>query len=273
MPIMQDFPSKRVHYVLTDPPYGIDFADWDTLHNNTNSALGKASPAQVGSSFPRRGKPINGWSAADRQIGSEYMEWCYRWARDIPRLCYPGSLVSVFNSRRFCAYMQAGLEKSGLNTRDMIAWIKPTAHFRAARLPQSKFPGCRLGNMAPIFEPIVQLQVPYHGTITECMTDSQVGAMNFHAWKRGSGSFCNVIYSKKVRNPKHPTQKPVAVLRTLITTCSPPGGIVLDPFMGSGSTGVAALIEGRKFVGVERSPEYFDIACQRIRKIVDRLGL
>lgn len=260
------FPHGKVHYVLSDPPYGIDFADWDVLHANTNSALGKASPAQIGSSFPRRGKPINGWAESDRNIGKEYMKWCTRWGAHIPLLCVPGALVSMFNSRRFCAYLQMGLEESGLNARDIIAWIKPTAHFRAAKMKD--FPGHRLGNMGPVFEPIVQLQVPYKGTITKCMQVDNVGAMNLQAWKRSTGTFNNIVYSEKVKSPKHPTQKPVSVLRSLIKTCSPVNGIVLDPFMGCGSSGVAALLENRKFVGVERSPAYFEAACLRIEKIV-----
>lgn len=47
-----------------------------------------------------------------------------------------------------------------------------------------------------------------------------------------------------------------------------PAGIVLDPFMGSGTTGIAALAEGRKFIGIEKSETYFDIACERISRAV-----
>jgi DNA modification methylase len=100
------------------------------------------------------------------------------------------------------------------------------------------------------------------------MQVDNVGAMNLQAWKRSTGTFNNIVYSEKVKSPKHPTQKPVSVLRSLIKTCSPVNGIVLDPFMGCGSSGVAALLENRKFVGVERSPVYFEEACLRIEKIV-----
>ncbi|MBU6533208.1 DNA-methyltransferase [Streptomyces mayonensis] len=62
----------------------------------------------------------------------------------------------------------------------------------------------------------------------------------------------------------HITQKPVEVMRELVKIC-PPGGTVLDPFAGSGTTGVAALIEGRQFIGVELSGHYADIAEQRLR--------
>ncbi|MEG3630677.1 DNA-methyltransferase [Streptomyces poriticola] len=63
----------------------------------------------------------------------------------------------------------------------------------------------------------------------------------------------------------HITQKPVEVMQELVQIC-PPGGTVLDPFTGSGTTGVAALREGRKFIGVELSEHYADIAEQRLQR-------
>ena len=63
----------------------------------------------------------------------------------------------------------------------------------------------------------------------------------------------------------HPTVKPTDLMRYLCRLVTPPGGIVLDPFLGSGSTGKAAGEEGFAFIGIEREPKYFDIACQRIK--------
>jgi DNA modification methylase len=71
------------------------------------------------------------------------------------------------------------------------------------------------------------------------------------------------------RSNYHPTVKPVDLMRWLCRLVTPPGGIVLDPFMGSGSTGIAAVREGFRFVGVEQSPEYFEICCKRIGAAVD----
>ena len=62
----------------------------------------------------------------------------------------------------------------------------------------------------------------------------------------------------------HPTQKPVALLRWVMGLKWTPAGTILDPFMGSGTTGVAAMQLGRKFIGIEIEPKYFDIACERI---------
>lgn len=65
----------------------------------------------------------------------------------------------------------------------------------------------------------------------------------------------------------HPTQKPMEVMKWVIDLC-PKADTVLDPFMGSGTTGVAAIQLGRKFIGIERDPAYFDIACKRIEQAV-----
>jgi site-specific DNA-methyltransferase (adenine-specific) len=64
---------------------------------------------------------------------------------------------------------------------------------------------------------------------------------------------------------QHPTVKPTDLMRYLCRLVTPPGGIVLDPFMGSGSTGKAALLEGFQFIGIEREQQYLDIARARIK--------
>ena len=63
----------------------------------------------------------------------------------------------------------------------------------------------------------------------------------------------------------HPSEKPLQLMRWTIDTVKALGTI-LDPFMGSGTTGVAAIQMGRKFIGIEREPKYFDIACKRIEQ-------
>jgi len=66
------------------------------------------------------------------------------------------------------------------------------------------------------------------------------------------------------RRNHHPTVKPITLMRYLIRLVTPPGGVVLDPFTGSGTTGIAARLEGCQFIGIELSPEYAEIARARI---------
>ena len=71
---------------------------------------------------------------------------------------------------------------------------------------------------------------------------------------------------------EHPTQKPVNLLTWCIEQCGE-AKVVIDPFMGSGSTGVACANLGRSFIGIEREPKYFDIACERIEQAQRQLRL
>jgi site-specific DNA-methyltransferase (adenine-specific) len=76
----------------------------------------------------------------------------------------------------------------------------------------------------------------------------------------------------KARNI-HPTVKPTDLMRYLCRLVTPHGGVVLDPFTGSGSTGKAAILEGFRFVGIEREAEYIGIARARIQAAIDGKGL
>lgn len=94
-----------------------------------------------------------------------------------------------------------------------------------------------------------------------------------YAYKPGrhflDGQFSNVIQADSYRFGKpgkvdHPTQKPLETISPLIRVSTASGASVLDVFMGSGTTGVAAVKLGRRFTGIEIDPSYFDIACRRI---------
>ena len=110
---------------------------------------------------------------------------------------------------------------------------------------------------------------------------------NFLVWDKGAGfkgrdfaecefAWCSWDANARVlshdplargdyRCKEHPTQKPVPVMTWAIGH-APKAETILDPFMGSGTTGVAAVQMGRKFIGIEREPKYFEIACRRIEE-------
>lgn len=94
-----------------------------------------------------------------------------------------------------------------------------------------------------------------------------------------AGSAARFFYCAKVskkergENNNHPTVKPINLMVYLCRLVTPPNGIVLDPFMGSGSTGIAAIQEGFEFVGIEREKEYFDIAKRRIESVTENNGI
>ena len=78
---------------------------------------------------------------------------------------------------------------------------------------------------------------------------------------------------KTVRRNTHPTTKPVDLMRHLVRLVTPPGGRILDPFLGSGTTAIAAIMEGFECVGIEREPEYVAIAEARLNGVQTGIGL
>lgn len=100
-----------------------------------------------------------------------------------------------------------------------------------------------------------------YGHMTEFVLFAQKGRRPLNGAREG-----NVLRAKRVppNQLEHPTQKPLGVLRPLILKSTNPGDLVLDPFCGSGSTGVACMQEGRAFIGVEQDPAYVEIARARM---------
>ena len=80
--------------------------------------------------------------------------------------------------------------------------------------------------------------------------------------RRGSAVLRHSVITWESQGRSHPHEKPVSLMASLVAKVC--GQCILDPFMGSGTTGVACMNLGRKFIGIEREPKYFDIACRRI---------
>lgn len=281
--------DDSIDLFLSDIPYGISLDDWDVLHNNTNSALLGKSPAQEGKSgFKRRGKPINGWSRADRNIGMEYQDWCKSWASKVYPKMKKGSFVFVFGARRTIHRVINAFEDSGFLLKDTMAWKKPSAHHRAQRVSivlerrglteeARKWDGWRLGNLAPIWEPIAWFMKPYKigGTITDNILENEVGAMNIDECKLNGSCPTNLLEFGFRRNEKrtHEAQKPLDLIEYLIKLATREDQIVLDPFMGSGTTAVAAINVNRKFIGFEINQDFYEKSLLRIEETESKSGL
>ncbi len=276
-------PSESIHAIISDIPYGIGAEDWDVLHANTNSAYRGASPAQLsaGSNFKTRGKPINGWSAADRAIPLEYQDWCSTWATDWYNVLKPGGSAIVFAGRRFSHRLIASLEDAGFSLKDQLAWVKPTAPHRAQRVSvvyerrgnqvaADEWPSWRLGNLRPTFEPIVWCTKPYPigTTIADNVLNYGVGAFSPAALSATSSDVSNVLNAGLTRQESglHPTQKPLKLMNALVGLVTTNGQTILDPFAGSGTTLIAANALGRGYIGFELNPGYAEIATRRLAR-------
>jgi site-specific DNA-methyltransferase (adenine-specific) len=128
----------------------------------------------------------------------------------------------------------------------------------AARLDEAGVPLVRLGvwhkpNGAP------QFTGDRPGTGWEA-----IAILHREGRKRWNGGGHHAVWVCNVERGPHPTQKPLPLLLDWVTKFSEPGETILDPFMGSGTTGVACEMLGRKFIGIEKDPKYFAMACERI---------
>ncbi len=90
------------------------------------------------------------------------------------------------------------------------------------------------------------------------ITDREEGSDGLNSPRAGAGR------TSKGRRNHHPTVKSIALMRWLVRLITPPGGLVVDPFCGSGTTGCAAVLEGMHFVGIEQDPSFAAVACARI---------
>jgi site-specific DNA-methyltransferase (adenine-specific) len=148
-------------------------------------------------------------------------------------------------------------------------------------------------SLKPCFEPIVMARKPLGGTVAQSVTKWGTGAINIDASRLGAekrwpsngcidesvqealGEPAKFFFVGKATKAdrdegldngnQHPTVKPTALMRYLVKLVTPSGGVVLDPFTGSGSTGKAAILEGFDFVGVELTEDYLPIIEGRLK--------
>jgi DNA modification methylase len=173
-----------------------------------------------------------GWFTGDN-MGTAGLTWLLRSvAVEAKRLCTEAGSLLMFCDWRMLPSLSPAIESTNWRYQSLVVWDKESM-------------GLGTGFRA-------QHELVMHFT---------AGAPAYH--DRGTG---NVIRSKRVHASKrqHQTQKPVDLMASLVVVICQPGGTVLDPFAGSGTTGVACVQTGRKFVGVELSERYCEIAARRL---------
>ena len=172
--------------------------------------------------------------AGDNRDQRSFGYWCALWLSECLRVAKPGSPIVVFTDWRQLPTTTDAIQAGGWVWRGIVPWDKTEA--------------CRpaMGRFA------AQCEYAVWGTAGASPDSEDVGCL----WG------C-IRESVKQADKHHITGKPTAVMQRLVRIC-PRGGVVLDPFAGSGTTGVAALLEGRRFLGIEQSEEYSRIARERL---------
>ena len=177
------------------------------------------------------------------------------------------------------------MEDAGFIFKDMIAWEKDASAYRAQRVScvferrndekdAKKWEGWKIGNLRPLFEPILWFMKPYPigGTLTDNILNYELGGFNEHALKEsetlntGLEICSNILKIKTEKSDRglHPTQKAVALMEVLIKLVTKEGQTVLDPFCGCGTTLVAAKNLNRDYIGFEINDEYYQNILKRL---------
>jgi site-specific DNA-methyltransferase (adenine-specific) len=217
-------PAGSVDVVITDPPYGSGgFLARDTMRSS------KTKYVSSGASYQSTLPDIDG----DALHPEAWKELMLNACKEAKRVLKPGGYLLMFIDWRNLPILQEAIHAAGIQLRGTVVWDKG----RAARPNKNGF----------------RNQAEYilwgtHGAIVPRETPVFLHGVLRHT----------TITNGKV----HITQKPESLMAELVEICLP-GGVIYDPFMGSGTTGVAALKTGRKFIGAESVEHYFDTAVKR----------
>ena len=145
------------------------------------------------------------------------------------------------------------------------AWVweksAATGHLNAKRMPMKKHEDVLVFGKGPYNPQGLQ---PFMKSVRRGSNGANFGVSGCENFQEHTGYPRSILSFASEGKTVHPTQKPVALLEYLIRTYTNEGDLVLDNTMGSGSTGVACANTGRRFIGIEKDPAYFDIACERI---------
>lgn len=158
------------------------------------------------------------------------------------------------------------------NPKDFrYAWVweksAATGHLNAKRMPMKLHEDILVFSEKPApYYP--QGLVAFNKTVRRGNNGSNFGASGTENFQEFTNYPRSILRFPSEPKAVHPTQKPVALLEYLIQTYTQEGDVVLDSTMGSGTTGVAAMNTGRRFIGIEQDPTYFDIAKKRIEECV-----
>lgn len=272
----------RFDAVVTDPPYGVLDEDWDDMAERELSRFTMAWLSLVASLsdtamvfFGERTRPVITplldslfpavrqviWNKGGGIIAADGLFYSY----ESVYFCRPTKTWSVCEPKsvELAGLIKEAREAAGLSRGaiDMIVRGKKTGLCyrweEAACLPTKE--------QVDAVRSVLKLSPSFDAAWNDAVeARNRVLAMAKAETVRSAARFCDVLSVPTPLRKQHPTEKPVDLMRALIEICSEDGAAILDPFAGSGSTGVAAVASGRRFCGIEREPRYFDIACRRI---------
>lgn len=271
---MKDLDDKSVSIIITDPPYFIDGMgdNW-----NDESLNGRISKAGVVGGLPVGMK-------FDKQQSDDLFDFMSPIIKEWFRIVKPGGFILCFMQPRLSHVVAWAMDRSGIEIRDLFLWKKAgqakafsQAHFvrKNKTLRESEkanilkqLGGRKTPQLRPMGEMIILGQVPKEGTFVDNFLKYGVGLIDSSNPLLDKGYFPSAIM--ETPSPKtrygHITPKPVDLIRHLLRIFGGNEPLLLDPFAGCGSAGVAAVKEDCRFIGYEIEAKYAEIANSRINK-------
>jgi len=291
--VLPKIEDNSIDLILTDPPYFLDKMD-NNWNYKTVSTI--ADYCHTVKSLPPGMK-------FDKEQGKRAYEWYFRTSKELYRVLKPGGFFFSFSSPRLYHRMASAVDDAGFLIRDCFVWLYTQNQPKAMSLDhfidkldcdeknkselKERLSGWKTPQIKSCFEPIVMAQKEYERTFLNNMLKHNVGLLNTNM-KIGQDMFpSNVVSTQEINEfvdkcfllPKpskeergefniHKTVKPLEICEYIIqlTTFSD-NAIVLDPFVGSGTTAVAAKKLGRNFIGIDVNREYIEIALKRLENI------
>jgi site-specific DNA-methyltransferase (adenine-specific) len=172
--------------------------------------------------------------SGDNRDQRAYGYWCALWLGECLRVTRPGGVAVLFTDWRQLPITSDALQAGGWIWRGIVPWSKPVARPMSGRFT-------------------AQCEYVVWGSAGPMPQD----------WT--ADTLPGFYVANAPREREHITQKPLDVMRSLVRV-APVGGVVLDPFAGGGTTGVAAVLEGRRFIGVEITEHYAALTARRLRE-------
>ena len=276
---LQRIKENSIDCIITDPPYFIDGMgdDW-----NNETLTKKSSKARVVGGLPVGMK-------FDIEQGKKLQEFMQPLCKEFIRVLKPGGFCIIFSQARLYHRMAISAENEGFEIRDMLGWkyegqakafslnhfIKKNKNLTPEQQNKlmSSMEGWKTPQLKPQIEPMVLAQKPKKGTFIDNWLEYGVGLVNTKETLDGMFPGNIIEIPKNVRQKEtpqrieHMTVKPVSLVSHLVRLFTRENQVILDPFMGSGSHGVASLKNNRQFIGFEIEPKYYNICKERIENV------
>ena len=246
--VLSDFPENSIDMVFADPPYNLS-------NGGFSVKAGKRVDVHKGD-----------W---DRSLGSdEDFSFHSRWIEACRRVLKPEGTIWISGTYHSVYQCGFALQRSGFRILNDISWYKPNA-------PPNI--GCRC--FAASHETLVWACKDPKAKYTFHYNDMKHGFWGKDFIKKPDKQMRSVwavntpSSSERTDGRRHPTQKPLELLKRIIRACSNKGDKILDPFAGSAATGIAACLLQRSFVGIEKEKAFLDLSVKRFQNLNNSLQL